>query len=123
MCVVAAIVAVMTAAAPKWGPAPEVEKTSAAIRAALLPEEHVDFDAACDRAMSAAIARHSVVPLHELLDQWHPIARATLQNPTARRFALQRMRELERTGTLVPQSGELRGSAADIIAALELPDR
>lgn len=123
MCVVAAIVAVMTAAAPSWEPAPEVEKTSAAIRAALLPEEHTDFDAACDRAMSAAITQSSVEPLHVLLDQWHPIARATLQNPTARRFALRRAREFEGTGALAPQSGELRGSAADIIALLELPDR
>lgn len=112
----------MTAAAPHWEPAPEVAKNTAAIRAAVLPEEQADFDAACDRAMSAAIANTSVTPLHELLDAWHPIARATLQNPAARHVAVLRMREFERTGTLVLQPGELRGTAAETIAALELPD-
>lgn len=113
----------MTAAGPRWGLAPEVAKNPAAIRAALLPEEHEDYDAACDRAMSTAIEQSSVTPLLVLLDEWHPIARATLQNPSARRFALRRTREFDRTDTVVRQPGELCGSAADIIAALELPDR
>jgi hypothetical protein len=112
----------MTAAAPHREPAPEVAKNTAAIRAVLLPEEHADFDAACDRAMSAALAQSNVTPLQELLDEWHPIARATLQNSAARRIAVRRMREFERTGTLVRQPGELRGTAAATIAALKFQD-
>lgn len=112
----------MTAAAHRWEHAPEVAKTPEAIRAALLPEEHADFDAASRRAMTEALTQSSVMPLRTLLEQWHPVARATLQNPTARRFAVRRMREFEGTGTLVSQPGELRGTAAQIIAAVEHSD-
>ncbi|MEO6083846.1 MAG: DUF6247 family protein, partial [Umezawaea sp.] len=69
----------MTAAAAH-DPNPEVDKTPEAIRAALLPEERNRFDESCRWALGRAAAEQSVAPVHQVLDQWHLIARITRQD-------------------------------------------
>lgn len=115
--VVRAIVLDMTAA-EAWKPAPEVDKTASAIRAALLPEEREAFDEACRAAVTQAVGESSVSPLVEVLDHWHRIARATVQNPEAHRRMLERFAEFERTGTVAARPGDRRGTWDELRAEL-----
>ena len=87
----------MTAAAAH-DPVPEVAKTPEAIRAALLPEERDRFDENCRWALGRAAEEQSVAPVHEVLDQWHQIARMTRLDPAAHRRMLQRIADTRRTG-------------------------
>ncbi|WNV86646.1 DUF6247 family protein [Umezawaea sp. Da 62-37] len=92
-------------AAGAHDPAPEVAKTPEAIRAALLPEERAQFDESCRWAVGHAAAEQSLAPVHEVLDQWHLIARVTRHDPAAHRRMLERIAETIRTGEV---SGRVR---------------
>jgi hypothetical protein len=87
----------MTAAAAH-GPAPEVDKTPDAIRAALLPEERDAFDADCRHAMGLAVAESSLEPVRDVLDHWWRIARITRHDPAAHRRMLRRVDQVLTTG-------------------------
>lgn len=69
------------------------QKDSAAIRAALLPEDIDDFDADFHRVMAEVTKTYDLTPLHSFLQRWWPVALSS-QDPDAHRRMLETARKL-----------------------------
>lgn len=76
----------------------------AAIRAALLPEQVADFDAAYDAGLTAARQTLRLDELHRFLRTWRRIALMTKQDPDQQRKILAVAAEIQRTGQPRPGS-------------------
>jgi hypothetical protein len=85
------------AAATKFG-SPE------AIRAALLPEQVAEFDAAYDTALTAARQTLHLDQLRHVLRMWRRMALVTEQNPDGHRQMLAAAAEIQHTGRPRPGS-------------------
>jgi hypothetical protein len=75
-----------------------------AIRAALLPEEVGEFDAAYDAALTAARQTWRLDQLRHVLRVWRRIALMTEQDPEAYRQVLATAAEVQRSGRPRPGS-------------------
>lgn len=84
----------MTAAANHPDHEPGELDSPRAIRAALLPEERAEFDAAYKQALADAGEKLDLADVFETLAGWRRIARQTLADPAAHRAML---RQAERT--------------------------
>ncbi|MFI9816737.1 DUF6247 family protein [Saccharothrix variisporea] len=74
------------------------------IRAALLPEEAPDFDAAYEAALVAARKTLHLDELRHVLRAWRRVALMTEQDPDAHRRTLATIAEVQRTGRSRPGS-------------------
>jgi hypothetical protein len=92
----------MTAAAANHGssPGPERFDSPREIRAALLPEEVEDFDAAYQQALRLASETLSLEALQATLASWRRIARMTQADPAGHRRMLEQAKRTLRTGQL-----------------------
>lgn len=104
----------MTAAANHPHHEPGELDSPRAIRAALLPEERGDFDAAYRAALADAGEKLDLADVFETLASWRRIARQTLADPAAHRAMLQQAERGQRTGE--PPAGAV--SIADVRALL-----
>jgi hypothetical protein len=76
----------------------------AAIRAALLPEQTAEFDAAYDAALTAARKTLRLDDLHRVLSTWRRMALLTDQDPDRQRKMLAAETEIRKTGQSRPGS-------------------
>lgn len=92
----------MTSAAANHGPTPDRERLSSPreIRAALLPEEVGEFDAAYQQALRAASETLSLEALQATLESWRRVARMTQADPVGHRRMLEQAKRTRRTGQL-----------------------
>jgi Family of unknown function (DUF6247) len=92
----------VTAAAANHGsnPGPERFDSPREIRAALLPEEVGDFDAAYQQALRSASETLSLEVLQATLASWRRIARMTQADPAGHRRMLEQVKRTLRTGEL-----------------------
>lgn len=93
--------------APEWaGDAVAAEKFGSpeAIRAALLPEQVADFDAAYDAALTAARQTLHLDQLRHVLRVWRRMALMTEQDPDGHRVMRATAAEVRRTGRPRPGS-------------------
>ena len=77
----------------------------AAIRAALLPEHAVDFDAAYDAALTSARQTLNLDQLHHVLRVWRRVAWQTEADAKAVQGMVDAVAEARRTGT--PREGSV----------------
>ncbi len=92
---------------PEWaGDAIAAERfgSPAAIRAALLPEQVGEFDAAFDAALTTARQTLHLDQLHHVLRRWRRMALMTEQDPDDHRQMLVTATEVQRTGRPRPGS-------------------
>ncbi|MEU4807426.1 DUF6247 family protein [Actinosynnema sp. NPDC023587] len=75
-----------------------------AIRAALLPEQQGEFDAAYDAALTAARQTLRLDQLHHVLRVWRRVAWLTRQDPDAQRRTFTAAAEVARAGESRPGS-------------------
>lgn len=71
-----------------------VEKTPAAIRAALLPEETPRFEADYQTAIQTAAETYDLTPVQRCLDHWWPAAQMASDDPDGYRQAMDDARKL-----------------------------
>jgi Family of unknown function (DUF6247) len=92
----------VTAAAANHGPNPRPERFDSPreIRAALLPEEVGDFDAAYQQALRLASETLSLEALQATLASWRRIARMTQADPAGHRRMLEQAKRRLRTRQL-----------------------
>ena len=105
--------------APEWvGDAIAATKFGSpeAIRAALLPEQVAEFDAAYDAALTVARQTWHLDQLRHVLCMWRRMALMTEQDPDGHRQMLATAAEVQRTGR--PRSGSVPWS--DLKAELSL---
>jgi hypothetical protein len=77
----------------------------AAIRAALLPEQAVEFDSAYDAALTAARQTLSLDQLHHVLWVWRRVAWQTENDPDAAKDVAAAVAEIRRTAA--PREGSV----------------
>jgi hypothetical protein len=92
----------VTAAAANHGQTPDRGgfDSPREIRAALLPEEVGDFDAAYQQALKLASETLSLEALQDTLSSWRRIAQMTQADPTGHRQMLAQAKRTRRTGQL-----------------------
>lgn len=92
----------VTAAAANHGPNQDPGRFDSprAIRAALLPEEVGDFDAAYQQALRSASETLSLEALQATLESWRRIAQMTQADPAGHRQMLEQAKRTLRTGEL-----------------------